>query len=312
MHNTAEELQQQLEGMQIYKSYQHRLASIREEIRVLRSQLLALEDSCKKEDQDVEELKKSGLQAFYLKVRGKYEETMDREILEAAAAKVKYENKQFELEDAQKREYSLQVEAMQYCKCEMNYKNLYERRLQELLAEDNGAKVELLDYKSKLTNSEHNKKELKEAITAGRRVKSELERVEQSLDSARSYGTWDIMGGGLVADAMKHSSLDDAKSRLRTVQSLMREFRTELADVRMSFDIQINTDGFAKFADFWFDGLFADWNMQNKINDARNNVITSKQKVESIIHRLEQLHRQEESAIHEYQRRIDDIVNSTK
>lgn len=56
-----------------------------------------------------------------------------------------------------------------------------------------------------------------------------------------------------MSDMMKHSHIDDAKNRLNNAQSLMRNFRTELADVNMNLDIHINTDGFMKFADFFFD-----------------------------------------------------------
>ncbi|MDO5293458.1 MAG: hypothetical protein Q4F05_11995 [bacterium] len=310
MSNTVDELQEQLEGMQKYKSYQNRLRSIKEEINVLNKQIRELKASYIKEDQDIEELKKTSLYSFYLKVRGKYEETMDQEVLEAAAAKVKFENKKFQLEDAEMREQALQIESKKYAKCQVKYKELYELRRKELLAEENETKIMLLEYQSKLTNCEHMLKEVKEAINAGRRVKSELARVESSLDSARSYGAWDIMGGGLVADTMKHSNLNDAKKQLQSVQSLMRGFRTELADVRISLDVQIDTDGFSKFADFMFDGLFADWNMQSRINDSRSSVMAAKQKVESTIRKLERLRSAQEGEISQYQRKIDEIVTA--
>ena len=310
--NLTEELQVQLEGMQIFKSYENKINSIKQEVNDLKKGIAILEKECKKEDRDVEDLEKGGLQAFYLKIRGKYEITMDKEVLEAAAAKVKLQNKQFELEDAERRLQKLQKEQHKYISCEDQYKKLYQIKLEELLSGENQDKVTILKYKTQISNSEHNIKELKEAIDAGKRVLSELGGVEDSLNSASGWGTWDILGGGFMSDMIKHSHLDDAKNRLNNVQSLMRNFRTELADVNMSLDIHIDTDGFIKFADFFFDGLFADISMQNRISNSQESVVSSKLEVENAISQLESLLMKEGNLINSYENQIAEVGNNAK
>lgn len=312
VHDLSKELQEQLQGMQTFKSYQNKVTSVLQEVNQLKKEIKELEEVYKKEDKDIEDLEKGGLQAFYLKIRGKYEATMDKEILEAAAAKVKLENKQYELEDAKRKLEVLMAEQGKYRACESMYKKLYQRKLEELLAEEGEAKVTILQYQTKISDLQHNAKELREAIRAGKRVVSELNRVAGSLEDASGWGTWDILGGGLVSDMMKHSHLDDAKSSLNNVQNLMREFKTELADVNMTLDIQIDTDGFAKFADFFFDGLFADLNMQNRISSSKESVAASKRKVESAINRLESQLVIESNAITTYESKIVEIVNTTE
>lgn len=310
--NLTNELQVQLEGMQIFKSYENKINLIQQDVNDLKKEIAILEDSCKKEDKDVEDLEKGGLQAFYLKIRGKYEIARDKEILEAATAKVRLQNKQFELEDSERRLRELQTEQSKYISCESQYKKLYQNKLEELLSGENQDKVTILKYKTQISNSEHNIKELKEAIDAGKKVLSELEMVEESLNSASSWGTWDIIGGGLMSDIIKHSHLDDAKSRLNNVQSLMRNFRTELADVNMNLDIHIDTDGFIKFADFFFDGLFADISMQNRISDSQESVTSSKRKVENAISQLEKLLIKEGNSINSCEDKIAEVVNNAK
>lgn len=310
--NLANDLKVQLEGMQIFKSYENKINSVEQDVNDLKKEIAILEKSCEKEDKDVEDLEKGGLQAFYLKIRGKYEATMDKEILEAAAAKVKLQNKQFELEDAERRLQKLQTEQCKYISCEEQYKKLYENKLEKLLSGENQDKVTILEYKTQISNSEHNIKELKEAIDAGKRVLSELERVKDSLDSASGWGTWDIMGGGFMSDMMKHSHLDDAKNRLNNAQSLVRNFRTELADVNMNLDIHINTDGFMKFADFFFDGLFADISMQSRISDSQDSVTSSKREIENAINQLEKLLVKESNSINRYEDKIAEVVNDAK
>lgn len=310
--NSANDLQVQLEGMQIFKSYENKINSVEQDVNDLKKEIAILKKSCEKEDKDVEDLEKGGFQAFYLKIRGKYEATMDKEILEAAAAKVKLQNKQFELEDTERRLQKLQTEQCKYISCEEQYKKLYEDKLDRLLSGENQDKVTILEYKTQISNSEHNIKELKEAIDAGKRVLSELERVKDSLDSASGWGTWDIMGGGFMSDMMKHSHLDDAKNRLNNAQSLVRNFRTELADVNMNLDIHINTDGFMKFADFFFDGLFADISMQSRISDSQDSVTSSKREIENAINQLEKLLVKESNSINRYEDQIAEVVNDAK
>lgn len=70
-----------------------------QDISHLKREMETLKKSYAKEQKDVDDLEKGGLQAFYLKIRGKYETAMDKELLEAGAAKVKFENKQLELEN---------------------------------------------------------------------------------------------------------------------------------------------------------------------------------------------------------------------
>ena len=74
------------------------------------------------------------------------------------------------------------------------------------------------------------------------------------------------MGGGLIADLAKHSRLDDAQASVEYLQSQLRAFRTELADVTISADFQVNIDGFLRVADYVFDGIFADWAVLDRIN----------------------------------------------
>lgn len=305
----SRELNEQLEGMRTYQSYGNKIEEFRNQLGQLEEEIQELNKSFEKEQKDVSRLEKGGLVSFYLKMRKKYEETMDKEVLEAAAAKAKLEDKKFEEQDLQRRIAGLESEKARFAGCEARYQELYEQKLNELLVGDNQEKVAILNYRIRISEAEQNKKELQEAIDAGNCVLEGIEAVEESLEDAEGYGSWDIMGGGMMVDMMKHSSLDDAKEQVDYVQSLMRNFRTELADVKMDLDIQINTDGFARFADFFFDGLFADLSMQDRIHEAQESVEESRDKVEEVIERLKKLFQEENDQIAEFQHEIDQIVN---
>ena len=104
------------------------------------------------------------------------------------------------------------------------------------------------------------KKEVEEALYAGRHALSTVEAVLDSLDRAEGWAKWDTFGGGgLITDMTKHEHLQTAQQKIRDLQWELKSFKTELADVKISADIKVTVDDFLKFADYFFDGLFADW-----------------------------------------------------
>jgi hypothetical protein len=100
--------------------------------------------------------------------------------------------------------------------------------------------------------------ELREAITAGTSVTQALNSAIQSLKSAKGWGTFDLLGGGMISDAVKHNHIDHAKEYIHQAQSSMRNFQKELLDINEEANMQVDISGLLKFADFFFDGLIAD------------------------------------------------------
>ena len=103
-------------------------------------------------------------------------------------------------------------------------------------------------------------------------VKRLLSQVQDDLDGARSYGTWDMLGGGVIATAAKHDWLDSAQSTIRAAQRALCDFRTELADVSDLQIPNIQIGSFATFMDYFFDGIFSDWFVQSGIKKAQDRV----------------------------------------
>jgi hypothetical protein len=119
---------------------------------------------------------------------------------------------------------------------------------------------------------------------------------------------WDMLGGGLISDLAKHSHIDNAKYEAEQAQKLLRRFRSELADIRISDDIHIETGGFAKFADFFFDGLIADWFMQSKIQNSHESVSQVRSQVRSVLNKLSSLESQESSRIRKAETEIKELI----
>ena len=114
------------------------------------------------------------------------------------------------------------------------------------------------------------RKELQEALAAGRQTLSHIQAAMDDLQTAGNWGTWDILGGGLIADAMKYSSMDEAQKKLEWVQSDLRRYQAELADVAQTAAFDLQPGGFLQFADFFWDNLFADFAVRDRIYQAQD------------------------------------------
>lgn len=151
-------------------------------------------------------------------------------------------------------------------------------------------------------------KEIREAISAGSNVTNHLNKTLDSLNSAEGWGTWDLLGGGLISDMIKHGHIDDAKSGAERTQKELLRFKTELADIKISSNINIETDGFAKFADFFFDGLIADWCMQSRINDSQDSVISVKNQVQMVMNKLSSMENELKYHIQKLENKMNELI----
>lgn len=140
----------------------------------------------------------------------------------------------------------------------------------------------MLRLSEQLADAQSDLKELDEAINVGNETLDSLEKVLSSLKSASNWGTWDLLGGRMIATAIKHSRIDEARMSVHRVQQLLRRFQEELAEVEREPDIAIEIGSFATFADYFFDGLIADWVVQSRIESSLENVVRMEDRVRKI------------------------------
>ena len=125
--------------------------------------------------------------------------------------------------------------------------------------------------------------EIREAREAGIRALNSLRRAQKHLDSARGWGIYDILGGGMISSLIKHSKLGDAQRCIEQAQADLDEFRQELMDVDLPW---VQADNFLSFADCFFDNFLADFMVQQRINEARRRVEEACLRVEDALRRL--------------------------
>ena len=129
-------------------------------------------------------------------------------------------------------------------------------------------------------------KERIEAIAAGERALTSLRAAREELRSAGNWGLVDLFGGGMISGLVKHSKMGNAQRYMEQAKLDLQSFSRELQDVNMTHNLNLNVGDFLTFADFFFDGLIADWLVQDRINETKNQVEDAIRQVEDIVRRL--------------------------
>lgn len=99
-----------------------------------------------------------------------------------------------------------------------------------------------------------------------------LRAAREELQKAGNWGIVDLFGGGFITNLIKHSKMDNASHLMENAKYDLKKFQKELRDVTINTDLSIDCGGFLTFADFFWDGVVADWLVQSKINDAKRQV----------------------------------------
>lgn len=273
------------------------LKDLQAELIELERQEKELEKALGKEIIDVEKLEKGGLAAFFYSLTGSLDERLDKERSEALAAKLKYDQVVMDIEDIKESISRLNSERVNYLNSQEEYDTLYAQKRKILLEENGEIAQKILNLSEEINRHKLNQKEIDEAIVVGEQVLDSLDRALSNLSSAEGWGTWDLFGGGLIADMAKHSKINSARGEIERAQRLLRQFKTELTDIQLGAELTLNTQGFIKFADFFFDGLIADWFMQSRINRSQASVQDVKEKVLNIMDKLVEMKSYDESRI---------------
>ena len=98
-----------------------------------------------------------------------------------------------------------------------------------------------------------------------------------------------MLGGGFFSTMFKHNRMDEAQAAMNEARGHLRRLKRELLDVNLTGDLKMDVGSFLTFADYFFDGVIADWMVQSKIGDALNQVREARRQVSGIRKRLQEM-----------------------
>ena len=285
---------------------------LRSQQEILSKKTTELESIMKRERSDVDRLEGRSLTALFYHMTGKIDEKLDEERREYYTARAKFDTARRELEAIEQDIETTEEDLQDLADCEERYARAVEQKRQAIEAAGTQVSDELLGKKRTMTFLQSQDRELSEAIAAGTAALRTTADVLQSIESAKDWAAFDILGGGLLADLAKHDKLDEAQKSVEQLQVELQRFNKELSDVSIRADIQVSIDGLLKFADYFFDGIFADAAVLDRIRQSQTQV---EQTREQLLDILRQLHTRQEdihSRIAKLQEETDRLIVSTE
>lgn len=224
------------------------------------------------EQKDVEDLGRLSFASIAAKLSGRGEERLEREEAEACAARMKYDAAERQLAEIRQEIAGCEAELRADQGCEARFRQVLEKKREALKLGNSAAAERIIALEERLAELQSRLRELEEARSAGEDVRRRLDQVLASLGSAENWGTWDVIGGGLLTDMMKYSRLDEAQHSMEQMQSALRRYRRELADVAALHIGDFRPDGFTWTLDVLFDNIFFDWSVLEQISNSRDRV----------------------------------------
>ena len=249
----------------------------------------------------MEELERMSLVSFLARIQGDLESRKAEERREAAMAKARYDAAKWDLEDLDRRLRDFAQEKESLKGLEKQYQALLDEKEAVLRSQGGAQSQRLGQLAQEQERTAGELREIQEAIQAGLAAQRALEEMSGDLSGAENWGVWDMVGGGIMATFAKHGCLDDAQDAAYEARRALSRFRTELADVSSEQVPDVELGDFAVFADYFFDGLFADLFVQSRIREAQEQVEAVTQRVERLIVRL----RDERENLEEKQGQLD-------
>jgi hypothetical protein len=304
-------LEQSRQNIGKYQRLGSKLTDYHKQLKELEDKKTNLQTELKKEERDYDNLLKKSLNNLFLEMLGKMEAREQKEYQDVIAVKLKLEETENQLINLKSSIHQLEEERASLYGCEREYEELSRLKYRQL-SENNAESAEKIhSFEEQIQSLKGNLTEIKEAEAAGKAVLAKIEIAEEKLDSAHGWGTWDILGGGLVSDVMKHSYLDDAQAAVNSIQTLLHHFHTELADIKLDENLSVQIDGFTKFADFFFDGIFSDWAVQSRINSSIEDIASLHSNIDRVMDKLNALRKTAESNLIRTEEQLKNFIENS-
>lgn len=228
-----------------------------------------LETTLADEQKDVRRYEK-GVWAFLYDIFADREARLTKEQQEALAAEAKYAEAATMRDRLRQEVASLgtRIEALAGADKELAIAR--EMKRAALVAIGGPAADELDGITAQLGTTDAELRAVEEAIAAGNTAQVALTQLAEALGSARNWGRADILTDSFLISWQKRNKLDEAHNLAGVAQAEISVFRRELADVGVGLEAEVA--GLAdhhRFLDTWFDNIFSDFSVQDRIKDAQ-------------------------------------------
>lgn len=287
MKNYDKELEQLRIRIAKRQENQRVLGQLRQQEAYWQGEESARQAQLSKEERDVTRLERISLASVWASLRGTKEEDMDREQAEAWSVRLKWQEAERQLAEVQSEIADRQARIEADAGCQAEYEALLREKEQVYREKDPALAAKLTELERRQMDLTRQWKELDEAVVAGRQALHQISAAFAKLDTAEGLSDWDIFGGGLWTDMMKYESIEEAQMLMAQVQSDLRRYQAELADVAETARFELQFDGALSMMDVFFDNIFADWAVRDRILRSADQLREVEERVDRLQGKLE-------------------------
>ena len=247
-----------------------------------------LKQVLEKEYHDVEQLDKLNLTALFYSILGNKDKKQEKERQEYLKAKLQYEEAIEEIKLIKRTVEQLRIEINLLKNSEEKYQLLLREKEEFLLSLEDESSKNLQGVIDDINAAALHIQEIEEVLQEAEPALHYLNETFNQLQSAESWGTFDMIGGGLLVTSIKHGKIDEARLGISKAQFYLDNLSRELRDVVLPTQLNESIDigDFNSFGDYIFDGLIFDFIVQEKISKSKSHVQRVYLQVSTIEHML--------------------------
>ena len=288
--NIDNKIQEAKTSIELKKNLMIKIENLNSELKQQLNEFEELKKVLVKEEKDVRKLEGISFASLLSKLLKNREEKLEKEQKEYIEVKIKYDEFKFKISEIQNKIKNKQKRLNELENIETDYNELLDEKIKNIkLSNEESNKVKLLEYENMEDSYIKERTEINEALTVGQELLDEIELALNSFESAKNWGTLDILGGDFLSSIAKHSKIEDATEILHKVSYLIESFNKELKDVYVNTEVlDVNISSFTKTFDIFFDNIFSDISVQNEINDGIERVVNLKAKINNVMNNLEE------------------------
>ncbi|CAM3237713.1 hypothetical protein PALU110988_10515 [Paenibacillus lupini] len=241
-------------------------------LRNARNKISKLTAEHDREQEDVTRLERKSWANLFHSIMGNKEDRLKIERKEALAVALKLQEAQPAIIKLEQENLEVSTKLAAVHEAMNTYKQVLLQKEQFLRSGDPTASGRLSELDESLFREQTEMKEFREAASACRKLVEALSNASVKLDSAKDWGTYDMLGGGALSTSIKHSRMDEAQDYIHEAQHHLRQLQIELNDLKRTADLSVELGTMDKFADYFFDNLITDWIVQNQIKSSISDV----------------------------------------
>ncbi|CUN52056.1 hypothetical protein [Clostridium paraputrificum] len=273
--------------------------------------LEGLEEKLNKEFKDVEKFNKISVVNIISTIFNYREEKLYKEEEEYLEAKLRYEEYRVTVEELKNdlETTKSRIEAIS------NYEERYEELIQEksdiLKGIDLNKRLELEEIEASINRYVKEGIEIKEAIDEAINCDFTVNSVLKYLNDASGLATWDVLGGGTITSIMKHDAVNSAKKEIERLGYAITKLEKELSDINMiSISGNFNNIESSYLVDVFFDNIFTDISVSNKIDSSLGSVRNVKNKLDMCRKELYEKEKNNNEELIKLRERYKELVES--